>query len=106
MSYLNNNFLSYSFLKKLEKEPIKKDKIEKNLLYFFDVLEEIPRKLPEEKYQKIIYKDTIDGILFDNTKYTNGIIEIYNDIDEKLIVLEFKNKITCVLQVFLGSFQS
>ena len=97
MSYLNKDFLSYSFLKKLEKESItkeKKDKIEENLLYFFDILEDIPKEMSEEKYQKIIYKDTIDGILFDNTKYTNGIIEIYNNINEKLIVLEFKKKIT------------
>ena len=97
MSYSNNDFLSYSFLKKLEKEPItkeKKDRIEKSLLYFFDVLEEIPRKLPEEKYQSIVYRDTIDEILFDNTKYTDGITEIYNNINEKLIVLEFKKKIT------------
>lgn len=103
MSYLNNDFISYSFLKKLEKEPIKKekkDKIEKSLLYFFDVLEEIPKEMSEEKYQNIIYKDAIDGVLFDNTKYINGIIEIYNDINEKLIVLEFKKKITSLDRKF------
>lgn len=103
MSYLNNDFLSYSFLKKLEKESIKKekkDKIEKSLLYFFDVLEEIPKEMSEEKYQNIIYEDTIDGVLFDNTKYINGIIEIYNNINEKLIALEFKKKITSLDRKF------
>ena len=91
------------FLKKLEKEPItkeKKDKIEENLLYFFDILEDIPKEMSEEKYQNIVYKDAIEEILFENIKYTNKIIEVYNNINEKLIALEFKKKITSLDRKF------
>ena len=98
MSYLNSDFFSYSFLSKLEKEMITKEKkssIENNLFYFFDILKDIPknRSISEKKYQEIIYKDAINEVLFENTRYINEIIEIYNNLNEKIMVLEFKKNV-------------
>lgn len=98
MSYLNSDFFSYSFLSKLEKEMITKEKkssIENNLFYFFDILKDIPknRSMSEKKYQEIIYKDAINEVLFENTRYINEIIEIYNNLNEKIMVLEFKKNV-------------
>lgn len=98
MSYLNNDFFSYSFLNKLEKETISKEKknsIENNLFYFFDILKDIPKNksMSEKKYQEIIYNDAINEVLFENTRYINEIIEIYNNLNEKIMVLEFKKNV-------------
>ncbi|MGL6024076.1 MAG: DNA methyltransferase, partial [Cetobacterium sp.] len=110
MSYINNNFLSNTFLKNWREKQISKDAENRinNLLYPFDILKEISKEnrenLSEEQLKNWIYKNFIPAFGYLETENSSGIIEIYNSNKEKIIALDFKKEILPLVMEF-GKYQ-
>ena len=110
MSYINNNFLSNTFLKNWEEKKISKEAEKRidDLLYPFDILKEISKEnreyLSEEQLKNWVYENVIQAFGYLETENLNGIIKIYNKNKEKMIALDFKKEVFPLTMEF-GKYQ-
>lgn len=110
MSYINNNFLSNTFLKNWEEKKIAKEAEKRidDLLYPFDILKEISKEnreyLSEEQLKNWVYENVIQAFGYLETENLNGIIKIYNKNKEKMIALDFKKEVFPLTMEF-GKYQ-
>lgn len=110
MFYKNNGFFSNTFLERWKEKKITKDTSERidDLLYVFHILEDIPREksdsFTEEKFKELVYSEVIRAFDFYQTKKIDGIIEVYNQIGEKIIALDFIKEVFPLVMEF-GKYQ-
>lgn len=110
MSYVNKGFFSNTFLKKWSEKKITKESSERidELLYAFDILEEIPRKsreyLTEDRLKEWVYVNIIRAFDFFEVVNMDGIVEVYNRNKEKIIALDFIKEIIPLTMEF-GKYQ-